>query len=92
MSVADVKRDFRAVLDAAERGEPTLILRRGQPVAALVPASPIPGGSVLPVARRPGGLLALAGLLSDWDTIDDDVAGVIASRVTAIDRPPPELD
>jgi prevent-host-death family protein len=92
LSVAEVKRDFREVLDAAERGEATLVLRRGRPVAALVPAPSAARAVALPAPRRPGGLLALAGLLADWETIDDDVATVIASRATAVDRPPPELD
>jgi len=42
--------------------------------------------------RRPGGLLAIAGLLADWDTLDEDVAALLASRRQAIDRPAPELD
>ena len=92
LAVADVKRDFRQVLDAAERGESTLVLRRGRPVAVVVPApSPVVPRS-LPTPRRPGGLLALTGCLADWDTIDEDVRAIMAGRVDAVDRPPPELD
>jgi hypothetical protein len=41
----------------------------------------------LPAARQPGGLLALAGLLKDWDTIEEDVQEIVASRLSDADRP-----
>jgi prevent-host-death family protein len=92
LPVATLKRDFREVLDAAERGETTLVLRRGRPVAAVVPAPADSGIGRLPIARSPGGLLGLAGLLEDWDTIQEDVEDIMASRADVVDRPPPELD
>lgn len=33
----DAKADFAALLEAAERGEPTIITRQGKPAAVLVP-------------------------------------------------------
>ncbi len=92
LPVAQLKRDFRAVLDAAERGEPTLVLRRGRPVAAILPAQEVAGRPLLAAPRRPGGLLALAGVLQDWETIDQDVAAIIRARAEVPDRPPPALD
>jgi len=49
--VAEVKRDFRRVLDAAERGESTVVLRHGRPVAAIAPvlASEALGAPLRPV-------------------------------------------
>jgi antitoxin (DNA-binding transcriptional repressor) of toxin-antitoxin stability system len=88
--VARVKRDFRRLLDAAERGERTVILRHGRPVATLGPVRV--DRPDLPVPRRPGGLLALLGTLADWDTMDADLAEVIAARQEALDRPAPRLD
>ena len=79
MPVAELKRDFRAVLDAAERGEQTIILRRGEPVAAVVPAA---SGRErgLPVSKRPGGLLAVAGLFADWESLEEDIAAIVGER------------
>lgn len=80
-------RALRRVLDAAEQGRRTVILRHGKPVAVIAPIqSERPH---LPEARKPGGLLAL---LSDWGTLGQDMADVIAQRQSTIDRPPPELD
>ena len=90
LPVAVVKRDFRRLLDAAENGQRTLILRHGRPVAEPGPIrSDRPD---LPVARRPGGLLAWLGAFSDWDTLDSDIAEIVAARHAAADRPPPELE
>ena len=79
MPVAEAKRDFRAVLDAAERGEQTIILRRGKPVAAVVPTAP-GGERRLPVPQRPGGLLAVAGLFADWESLEEDMAAIVGER------------
>jgi prevent-host-death family protein len=89
--VAELKRDFRKVLDAAERGEKTLILRRGRPVAAIVPVTEAESAR-LPAARVPGGLLSLVGALHEWDTIDADVERLIQERESVEDRPPVEFD
>ena len=90
LSVAAVKREFSRLLEAAERGQRTVILRHGRPVAALGPVrSERPD---LPLPRRPGGLLSLLGSFDDWETLDADIAEVLAARLAAADRPPPEFD
>jgi antitoxin (DNA-binding transcriptional repressor) of toxin-antitoxin stability system len=63
--MALAKRDFRRLLDAAEHGQRTVILRHGRPVAELGPIRH--DRSDLPVARRPGGLLALLGAFEYWN-------------------------
>lgn len=92
LPVAVVKRDFRRLLQAAERGERTLILRHGRPVAELGPVRT--GRPELPLLppRRPGGLLALLGLFADWETMDADLADIVAERRAAANRPAPDLD
>ncbi len=90
MPVADLKRDFSSVLDAAERGEQTVVLRHGKPVAVLGPVD-APANRLLPKPKRPGGLLAVVGLFEDWETMDQDMAEIVASRQDAIDRPPPDF-
>ena len=87
--MAIVKREFSRLLEAAEHGQRTVILRHGRPVAALGPVwSEHPE---LPLPRRPGGLLALLGTLADWETLDADIAEVLAARRSAADRPSPEF-
>jgi prevent-host-death family protein len=90
LPVAIVKRDFRRLLEAAERGQRTLILRHGRPVAVLGPIRT--DRPDLPLARRPGGLLSLLGAFSDWETMEEDIAEVVGARQAALDRPPPEFD
>jgi antitoxin (DNA-binding transcriptional repressor) of toxin-antitoxin stability system len=90
LPVALAKRDFRRLLEAAEHGQRTVILRHGRPVAELGPVRH--DRADLPVARRPGGLLALLGALEDWDTMQADIGAVIAARQAAADRPPPEVE
>ena len=89
--VADVKRDFRQVLDAAERGEETVVLRRGKPVAVVTPIKKR-GSGALPEPLRPGGLLSIIGLFDSWETMEEDLAAVIEARARTRDRPPPDLD
>jgi prevent-host-death family protein len=88
--VAVAKREFRRLLDAAEHGQRTVILRHGRPVAALGPVHPERAG--LPVPSQPGGLLSLLGSFADWDTMEEDMAEVVAARESSLDRPPPEFD
>jgi prevent-host-death family protein len=40
MQAAQAKREFRALLDAAERGESTIVVRHGKPVAVVHPIAP----------------------------------------------------
>jgi prevent-host-death family protein len=91
MPVADIKRDFRHVLDAAERGEETVVLRRGKPVAVVAPV-PMRDSGALPEPLRPGGLLSILGLFDTWETMEEDIAAVIDARAETQDRPPPNLD
>jgi antitoxin (DNA-binding transcriptional repressor) of toxin-antitoxin stability system len=90
LPVAVAKRDFRRLLEAAEQGQRTVILRHGRPVAEVGPVRT--DRPDLPVARRPGGLLALLGALDDWDTMQTDIDAIVAARDAAADRPAPELE
>jgi antitoxin (DNA-binding transcriptional repressor) of toxin-antitoxin stability system len=92
MQVAEVKRDFRAVLDAAERGESTVVLRYGKPVAIIKPLEDEVQRPDLPKPKEPGGLLSLLGLFDDWETMEEDMAEVVAMRQQEWGRPPPEFD
>jgi prevent-host-death family protein len=86
-AVAELKRDFREVLDAAERGTETVVLRRGRPVARIGPyAQP-----AMPRPAEPGGLLAVIGLLADWDELEADVAEIMSARERTEDRPAPDF-
>lgn len=91
-AVADVKRDFRRVLDAAELGESTIVLRHGRAVAVVAPIPPADRPPPLPRPRRPGGLLALVGSLDEWPEVEADLAAIVAARQRRMDRPPPAFD
>src|SRR5438874_1302621 len=86
MHAADAKREFRQILDAAERGEETVVLRRGKPVAVIAPLQKERSRN-LPEPRRPGGLLSIVGLFDTWDTMEQDMAEVVAERQDSGDRP-----
>jgi len=90
LPVAVVKRDFSRLLEAAEHGRRTVILRHGRPVATLGPVRA--EHPELPVPRHAGGLLALLGAFEDWQTLDADMAEVLAARQLAVDRPTPDFD
>jgi prevent-host-death family protein len=51
----EARAELPSLLDAAERGETTLITRRGRPVAALVPSDR------MPIVSRQYSLLGAAG-------------------------------
>jgi len=91
VAVADLKRELDSILESAERGETTIIVRHGEAVAQVAPVSESERRMSLPTARRQGGLLAVAGLLASWEDLASDMAEVVASRQTAHDRPAPEL-
>jgi len=120
LPAAEAKCVFKDVLDAAERGEETLILRHGKPVAVISPAPQppppreappveptaaeistasdfgaflrtLPPPLPLPKPKKPGGLLSMVGLFDDWDTMEEDMAEIVASRQTDIPRPPPDF-
>ena len=73
----EARAELPSLLDAAERGETTLITRRGRPVAALVPPDRLPAVSgqysLLGVAGTGQGLWNkksgsdLATLRSEWE-------------------------
>lgn len=94
LPVAEAKRVFSEVLDAAQRGEQTLVMRHGKPVAVIGPA-PNEGESgarkPLPKPRAPGGLLSLVGIFDDWETFEEDMAEIVASRQFDQGRPPPDF-
>lgn len=81
-----------AALEAAERGEPTIILRDGQPIAMIRPIEERAGRPDLPQPRERGGLLSLAGTFAEWETIVEDMAEIVAMRQQEPGRPPPEFD
>jgi prevent-host-death family protein len=87
VGVADAKRRFSELIDRVRNGERFIVTRRGKPVVALVPSSS--SGTELP-EQRPAGLLALAGLVEDWDH-EGFVEEIYAARRRARDRPAPEL-
>lgn len=89
IGVAEAKRRFAELTERVARGEAFIVARRGKPAVALV----APGD--VSAHRRdsaPVGLAAVAGALEDWEDLDEVMAGVVASRTQATDRPAPELD
>jgi prevent-host-death family protein len=88
--VAEFKRNFSRYVEKVLSGRSVRIVRHGKPVGDFVPAGTTL--TTLPVAERPGGLLALAGLFGDWEHMEDDMREVVATRKRARDRPLPSLD
>ncbi len=88
IGVAEAKRRFSELADRVGRGESFLIVSRGRPVVALVPPQRAAEEEHQPVI----GLAAFAGALAnEWDTVDEDMAEIIAARQQVADRPAPEL-
>lgn len=88
IGVAEAKRRFSELAERVGRGESFVIMSRGRPVLALVPAQRVDDEESPP----PIGLAAFAGALADeWDTVDEDMAEIVASRQQVSDRPAPEL-
>src|SRR5512147_1845264 len=87
LGVAEAKRRFSELIDRVGAGERIVVARRGKPVMALVPPDLVQRGP----RAKPLGLAALAGALADWETMEEDMAKVYASRRTARERPPPDL-
>ena len=88
--VADFKRDFARYASEVERGGRVVVTRHGKAVGEFVP----PGGTAattLPAPRHPGGLLALIGVLEEWDALEEDMAGIVRSRRRQRARPIPDL-
>ena len=88
MGVADAKRRFSELIDRVRTGERFIVTRRGKPVLALVP----PSSSSNETPERPRvGLLALVGLVENWDH-EGFVEEIDAARRRSRGRPVPELD
>jgi prevent-host-death family protein len=86
VGVAEAKRRFAELAERVSRGESFVILNRGRPTVALVPPQRARHSD-----HKPVGFAAVAGALAEWDTIDEDMAEVVATRKRAIDRPVPPL-
>jgi prevent-host-death family protein len=84
--VGEAKRRFSELAQRVSHGESFLILNRGRPAVALVP----PQRADEPVSA-PLGLAACAGALTEWDTLEEDMRDVVATRRDATDRPAPSL-
>ena len=88
LGVAEAKRRFSELIDRVGAGERIVVARRGKPVMGLVP----PHEAEQESDAEPLGFAALAGALAEWDDLEEVMAEVYASRRTARDRPPPDLD
>jgi prevent-host-death family protein len=87
IGVAEAKRRFSELADRVGRGESFVIVSRGRPIVALVPPQ-----RAAEEHQPPIGLAAFAGALAnEWDTVDEDMAEIIAARQQVSDRPAPEL-
>ncbi len=91
VSVSDFKRDFQRYATEVERGGRVLVTRHGRPVGEFVPPGSGIRASRLPSARVPGGLLGVLGLFDDWETMEADMAAVVAGRRFTLDRAAPDL-
>jgi prevent-host-death family protein len=88
VGVAEAKRRFSELADRVGRGESFVVVSRGRPVLALVPPQRVADDEPQPCL----GLAAFAGALADhWDTVDEDMAEIVAARGQVADRPAPEL-
>jgi prevent-host-death family protein len=88
IGVAEAKRRFSELADRVGRGESFVIMRRGRPVVALV----APQRATDEEHQPSLGLAAFPGALAnEWDTVDDDMAEIIAARQQVSDRRAPEL-
>ncbi len=87
IGVAEAKRRFSELADRVGRGESFMIVNRGRPVVALVPPQ-----RATEEDQPSIGLAAFAGALAnEWDTVDEDMAQIVAARQQVSDRPAPEL-
>lgn len=87
IGVAEAKRRFSELADRVGRGESFVIVNRGRPVVALVPPQ-----RAAEEDQPAIGLAAFAGALAnEWDTVDEDMAEIVAARQQVSDRPAPEL-
>jgi prevent-host-death family protein len=88
LGVAEAKRRFSELAERVGKGESFVVVNRGRPVVALVPPQRVDEDEDTPL-----GLAAFAGILAGtWDTIEDDMAQVIAMRAESTDRAAPDLE
>jgi prevent-host-death family protein len=86
--IAEAKATFSHWIRLVENGEPVLITRHGQPVAALVPAADVEQLERLRAAGPEGGLASLAG---GWEG-SDELVRRIEELVRRGRRPAEPLD
>ena len=86
LGVADAKRRFSELIERVGNGESFTVLKHGKPVLALVPPE-----HAEEVEPQPLGLLAGAGFLAEWETIEDDMAEVLAARAEETFRDLPDF-
>jgi len=85
IGVAEAKRRFSELADRVGRGESFVIVSRGRPVVALVPPQRVAEEEYQPSI----GLAAFAGALAnEWDTVDEDMAEIVAARQQVSDPIP----
>lgn len=90
LGVAEAKRRFSELIERVRSGEHFVVTRRGKPVMALVP----PAAARTEMGeKKPAGLLALVGVLEDWDWDHEEfVKEIYSARRKARDRSVPEID
>jgi prevent-host-death family protein len=87
-TVSEVKAKFSEYVRAAERGEPVVITRHGQAVAALVGPEELETLQRLRAAGPEGGLASVAG---GWED-SDDLVRILETSSRVGSRNPPPLD
>jgi prevent-host-death family protein len=87
-SVSEVKARFSEYIRAAQRGEPVVITRHGQAVAALVGSEELQTLQRLRSAGPEGGLASVAG---GWED-SDDLVRILETSSRVGSRSGPSLD
>ncbi len=90
--MAEFKRNFHAYAAEVLTGHRVRVVRHGRAVGDFVPAGSSLTVSALPAPDQPGGLIALAGLFGDWESMDADIDAIVASRRRAGRPAAPRLD
>jgi prevent-host-death family protein len=89
IGVADAKRRFSELTERVGNGESFVIVSRGRPVVALVP----PQRAADDADHPPIGLAAFAGALAaEWNSVEEDMAEIVAARQQVVDRLAPEFE
>ena len=86
IGVAEAKRRFSELTDRVAAGEAFLVVRRGKPAVALVPPQ-----RAVQHRGAPLGFAAFAGVMADWESMEEDMSAIVAARQHSQDRPAPEL-